>query len=164
MNNKIVEINNISYDVYADLKDAEKYNNAILGSTWSSLDEVSQSQLLVMATRKIDSYNYAGQPLLENQVLKFPRIMRNGVASNENLLTLLCCQIASFYNDNGSASSSSSSGGESDNMLANVKDYKIGDFQISFKDDVKFDTTGIDSIIQGALSEWLKSNSMEIWL
>lgn len=161
---KTIEITGIFYPVYADLEDAFKYNNAILGGTWENLDETSQAKLLVMATRKIDSYNYAGQKLDEKQPLKFPRVMRDGTVSDNELLTLLCCQIATFYNDNGGYSSNSSTSVDSGDILNNLKDYKIGDLQVSFKDDAKIDLTGIDNIIEDALSDWLKSNSMEIWL
>lgn len=162
---KTVEITGIFYPVYADLEDAFKYNNAILGGTWENLDETSQAKLLVMATRKIDSYHYAGQKLDEKQPLKFPRIMRGGTVSDNEFLTLLCCKIATFYNDNGgyTSSSSGSSSGSGD-ILSNLKDYKIGDLQVTFKDDAKIDLTGLDNIVEEALSDWIKSNSMEIWL
>ena len=86
MNIKTVEINEVIYPVYADLDDAEKYNNAILNSTWNERTETEQSQLLVMATRKIDSYKYTGTKIDENQALKFPRIMRNGTVSQVSVL------------------------------------------------------------------------------
>lgn len=160
MNTKTVEINEVIYPVYADLDDAEKYNNAILNSTWNERTETEQAQLLVMATRKIDSYKYTGTKIDENQPLKFPRIMRNGTVSDDNLLINLCCQVATYYNDNGSGGS----GGSSGDLLNNLKEYKLGDFQVNFKDDAKIDLTGLDDIIEDALAEWLVSNSMEIWL
>ena len=128
---KYVTINQISYPVYADLQDAEIYNNAIVGSSWDTLDEKTQSQYLVMATRKIDSYNYAGEKKDPNQELKFPRVMTNGKTSNDEVLTNLCCQIATYYLTNGT----SSSGGDSGNLLSNLKEYKVGDLQVNFKDD-----------------------------
>lgn len=161
MNIKTVEINNITYPVYADLDDAQKYNNAILNSTWENLDEKSQSQLLVMATRKIDSYKYTGTKVDEEQPLKFPRIMRNGTVSDDQLLTDLCCQVAAFYNDNGSGGSS---GSDTGNMLEQLKAYQIGDLHVTFKDNAQIDLTGLDDIIEDALKDWMMSNSMEIWL
>lgn len=161
MNVKTVEINNITYPVYADLDDAQKYNNAILNSTWGNLDETAQSQLLVMATRKIDSYKYTGTKVDEEQPLKFPRVMRNGTVSDDKLLTDLCCQVAAFYNDNGS---SGSSGSDTGNMLEQLKAYQIGDLHVTFKDNAQIDLTGLDDIIEGALKDWMMSNSMEIWL
>ena len=157
---KYLIINEISYPVYADLQDAEIYNNAIVGSSWSTLDETTQSQYLVMATRKIDSYNYAGEKKDPNQELKFPRVMANGKTSNDEVLTNLCCQIAAFYLSNGT----SSGGGDSGNLLSNLKEYKIGDLQINFKDDAKLDLSGLDDFIEQALKDWLMSQSMEIWL
>lgn len=156
---KTLKINDITYYVYADLTDAEEYNNAILNSTWGERTATEQSQLLVMATRKIDSYKYTGSKVDENQPLKFPRVMRNGTVSSDELLTDLCCQVAAFYNDNGG-----SSGGSSGELLNNIKSYQIGDLHLTLKDDAKIDLTGIDDIIEDALSEWLISNSMEIWL
>ena len=157
---KYVTINETSYPVYADLQDAEIYNNAIVGSSWSTLDETTQSQYLVMATRKIDSYNYSGEKASENQELKFPRVMANGKTSDDEILTNLCCQIATYYLTNGT----SSSGGDSGNLLSNLKEYKIGDLQVNFKDDATFDLSGLDDFIEQALKDWLMSQSMEIWL
>ena len=157
---KYVTINEISYPVYADLQDAEIYNNAIVGSSWSTLDEKTQSQYLVMATRKIDSYNYAGEKVDKDQPLKFPRVMTNGKTSDDEVLTNLCCQIATYYYTNGS----SNSGGDSGNLLSNLKEYKVGDLQVNFKDDAKLDLSGLDDFIEQALKDWLMSQSMEIWL
>lgn len=156
---KYVTINEISYPVYADLQDAEIYNNAIVGSSWSTLDETTQSQYLVMATRKIDSYNYSGKKVSENQELKFPRVMTNGKTSDDEVLTNLCCQIAAYYLSNGTSSS-----GDSGNLLSNLKEYKVGDLQVNFKDDVQLDLSGLDDFIEQALKDWLMSQSMEIWL
>lgn len=158
---KYVTINKISYPVYADLQDAEIYNNAIVGSNWNTLDETTRSQYLVMSTRKIDSYNYSGQKLDPNQELKFPRVMDNGKTSDGEVLTQLCCQIATFYNDSGSGSSS---GGDSSNLLSQLKEYKIADLQINFKDNATIDLSGIDDFIEQALKDWLSSQGMEIWL
>ena len=158
---KYVTINEISYPVYADLQDAEIYNNAIVGSNWSTLDETTQSQYLVMATRKIDSYNYAGQKISETQPLKFPRIMSNGKTSDDEVLTNLCCQVATYYLTNGS---SSSSGSDSGNLLNNLKQWQIGDMHVTLKDDAKIDLSGLDDFIEQALKDWLMSQSMEIWL
>ena len=160
---KYVEINDISYPVYANIEDADKYNNAIVGNTWFNLDDTTKAQYLVMATRKIDSYYYTGQPLEIDQELKFPRIMRNGTVSDDNLLTQLCCQVANYYLANG-GTGSSSDGGSSGNLLNSVESYQIGDVHLKFKSDAQIDLSGLDDIIADALAEWMKSNSMEIWL
>ena len=157
---KYVTINEINYPVYADLQDADIYNNAIVGSNWNTLDEKTQSQYLVMGTRKIDSYNYTGEKVDTNQELKFPRVMANGKRSDDEVLTNLCCQIATYYYTNGS----SSSGGDSSNLLSQLKEYKLADLQINFKDNATIDLSGIDDFIEQALKDWLMSQSMEIWL
>lgn len=157
---KYVTINQISYPVYADLQDAEIYNNAIVGSFWSTLDETTQSQYLVMSSRKIDSYNYAGEKVSETQPLKFPRVMANGKTSDDEVLTNLCCQIATYYLTNGT----SSSGGDSGNILSQMKSYQIGDLHLTLKDDAQLDLSGLDDFIEQALKDWLMSQSMEIWL
>lgn len=159
MTNKTVTINDIDYPVYADLTDATIYNNAVVGSTWSTKDEATQSQYLVMATRKIDSYSYAGQKVDPEQPLKFPRVMISGKVSDDNVLTQLCCQIAAFYNDNGSTG-----GSDSGDFLSNVENYQIGDLHVKFKSDATIDLSGIDDFIEGALKEWLQNQGMEIWL
>ena len=157
---KTVTIDEQTFYVYANLEDARLYNMAIVGSSWSTLDEKTQSQYLVMATRKIDSYNYSGQKLDPNQELKFPRVMANGKTSDDEVLTNLCCQIATYYYTNGS----SSSGGDSGNFLNNVENYQIGDLHVKFKSDATLDLSGIDDFIEQALKDWLMSQSMEIWL
>lgn len=154
---KQVTINEETYYVYADLTDATTYNNAIVGSTWAEKSATVQSQYLVMATRKIDSYSYTGKKVDENQPLKFPRIMNNGTVSDDNVLTQLCCQVATYYCDNGTSESS----GE---FLNGVENYQIGDLHVKFKSDAKIDLTGLDDYIEQALQEWLKNQGMEIWL
>lgn len=157
---KYLIINEISYPVYADLQDAEIYNNAIVGSSWSTLDETTQSQYLVMATRKIDSYNYSGEKVSENQELKFPRVMANGKTSDDEVLTNLCCQIATYYLTNGTSSGS----GDSGNILSQLDSYQLADLHVKFKSDAQIDLSGLDDFIEQALKDWLMSQSMEIWL
>lgn len=155
---KYVTINEIEYPVYADLEDASIYNNAIVGSTWAEKDEITRSQYLVMATRKIDSYTYAGQKQDPEQPLKFPRVTATGKTSDDNVLTQLCCQIATYYNDNGASDSGSG------DFLNNVENYQIGDLHVKFKKDATIDLSGIDDFIEQALKDWLQNQGMEIWL
>lgn len=155
---KTVTINNVQYYTYADLTDASIYNNAIVGSTWASKTEVERSQYLVMATRKIDSYNYSGRKISEEQELKFPRISSRGNVSDDNVLTQLCCQVATYYCDYGS------SGSETGDFMSNVENYQIGDLHVKFKSDATLDLQGLNDIIEQALKEWLLSQGMEIWL
>ena len=155
---KYLIINEIEYPVYADLQDAEIYNNAIYGSTWSSLDPVVQAQLLVESTRVIDSYKYIGEKVDPQQPLKFPRVTASGKVSDEQTLIDLCCEIANYIYKNGS----SSSGGEG--LLSGVTKWQIGDLHINLKDDATFDLGGIDDFILKALEDWMISSSMQIWL
>ena len=157
MTNKIVTINETDYYVYADLTDATTYNNAIVGSSWAEKSATVQSQYLVMATRKIDSYNYAGQKIDKEQPLKFPRVMNSGKVSDDEMLTNLCCQVATYYCDNGTSEVSG-------DFLNNVEKYQIGDLHVNFKKDAQIDLTGLDDIIEQVLAEWLKNQGMEIWL
>lgn len=155
---KILTINNIDYYSYADLEDANIYNNAIYGSTWSSLDSVVQAQLLVESTRVIDSYKYIGEKQNPEQPLKFPRVTASGKVSDEQTLIDLCCEIANYIYKNGS----SSSGGS--DMLSGITKWQIGDVHIDLKDDATFDLGGIDDFILKALEDWMISSSMQIWL
>lgn len=157
---KTVVINDISYPVYADLEDANTYNNAIVGNVWSSLNQTTKKQYLVMATRSIDTYNYAGEKIKENQPLKFPRKMSNGKTSNDDVLINLCCQLATYYYTYGS----SSSGEDVGNLLNNVKSYQVGDLHLTLKDNADIDATRVDDIIKQALKGWMLDNGMEIWL
>jgi len=156
---KTLVINDIIYYSYADLEDANIYNNAIYGSTWSTLSATVQSQLLVMASRKIDSYKYTGSKVSDIQPLQFPRISQNGKTSDEQTLINLCCQVADYYYANGASSSV-----DTGDLLSALKEVKVGDFQINLKDDAKIDLSGLDDIIEDALSDWLISDSMQIWL
>jgi len=156
--NKTVNINGIEYNTYACLCDAQLYNNAIINSKWNTLDEQDQAKLLVMATRKIDSYNYAGEKVEPNQPLKFPRVMCNGKTSDDEVLINLCCQVATYYNDNGSA------GSETGDFLSNVENYQIGDLHVKFKSNGQLELSGIDDLIKQALGDWSKNQGMEIWL
>lgn len=155
---KILTINNIDYYSYADLTDAEIYNNAIYGSTWSSLDPDVQAQLLVESTRVIDSYKYIGEKQNPEQPLKFPRVTASGKVSDEQTLIDLCCEIANYIYKNGS----SSSGGEG--LLSGVTKWQIGDVHVDLKDDATFDLGGLDDYILKALEDWMISSSMQIWL
>lgn len=155
---KTLVINDIIYYSYANLEDASVYNNAIYGSTWSSLDPTVQSQLLVESTRVIDSYKYIGEKQNPEQPLKFPRVTASGKVSDEQTLIDLCCQIANYIYKNGS----SSSGGEG--LLSGVTKWQIGDVHIDLKDDATFDLGGIDDFILKALEDWMISSSMQIWL
>lgn len=155
---KTLVINGITYYSYANLEDASVYNNAIYGSTWSSLTPTIQSQLLVESTRVIDSYKYIGEKVDPEQPLKFPRITASGKVSDEQTLIDLCCQIANYIYKNGN----SSSGGEG--LLSGVTKWQIGDLHIDLKDDATFDLGGIDDFILKALEDWMISSSMQIWL
>ena len=155
---KILTINDIDYYSYADLTDAEIYNNAIYGSSWSSLDPIVQAQLLVESTRVIDSYKYIGEKAEPQQPLKFPRISPSGKTSDGQTLIDLCCQVANYIYKNGS----SSSGGEG--LLSGITKWQIGDVHIDLKDDATFDLGGLDDYILKALEDWMISSSMQIWL
>lgn len=154
---KTLVINDITYYSYADLTDAEVYNNAIYGSTWNSLDPVIQSQLLVESTRVIDSYKYIGEKIDPEQPLKFPRISPSGKVSDDKVLTELCCQVANYIYKNGSISG----GGD---LLSGITKWQIGDIHVNLKDDATFDLGGIDDYVFKALEDWMISSSMQIWL
>lgn len=160
---KYVEISGYKYYVYASIEEANRYCAAITGTPWNLLDDTAKAQRLVEATRKIDSYNYVGKKVDENQPLKFPRVNSRGVKSDDQVLTDLCCEIANYFATYGT---SSSGGGISEELLNNVEKYQIGDFNVTFKKDaeIKIDVDSFDDIIQKALKEWMYSQTMEIWL
>ena len=163
---KFVIIKNFAYPTYATIQDADIYHQAVYGSKWKDLEEEEQAQLIVMATRKIDSYKYAGQKVDENQGLQFPRIMSNGKISDDLKITELCCEVAGYYAKTMSNSGSNASYGDSDMsaLVSQLKEYKVGDFQVNFKDNATIDLSGLDDIIDDALKDWLANQGMEIWL
>ena len=159
---KTVSIGGNNYYVYADLQDADVYCAAIKDSIWSALNETQQAQLLVMATRQIDSYKYIGSKVDENQPLKFPRVNSKGVQSDEQLLIDVTCQIANYMSVNGTSTSSASAS----QLLAGISKWQVGDFNVTLKNDatITLDTSTLDDLIKDLLEDWLVSRSMEIWL
>ncbi len=151
-------INNVEYNSYASVEEADQYLNVKYGSNWSTYDEDKKKLLLVNATREIDKREYQGVKVDEKQPLKFPRVIA-GVQTDENLVKQACIELA-----DGLALTSSGTGGGTTNLQA-IKSMKVGDTDIEFKDDaVLLDPVqAADSIIDDLLKEYLKGNA-QVWL
>lgn len=139
---KQITINSKEYNVYATVSEADEYFAAKFGSEWANVGENQKPQLLVTATRFIDTKDYAGKKVDDLQPLKFPRLL-NSVESNDELLTLACCEIAeSIYKNNGI-----------DNNVANIKSVSMGDSSISFKGNDKNESEP-DQLVSNLLSDY----------
>lgn len=153
-----ITINDIEYNSYASVEEADQYLNVKYGSNWSTYDEDKKAKLLVNATREIDKMDYRGIKVDKEQPLKLPRLIA-GVETDENLVKQACIELA----DNLALTSSSSGGGTAN--LQAIKSMKVGDTDIEFKDDaVLLDPVqAADSIIDDLLKEYLKGNA-QVWL
>ena len=135
---KEIQINNKDYFIYATVEDADDYFVAKYGSEWSTIPEEQKKQLLVSSTREIDSRDYLGSKVDENQPLKFPRNINGGV-SDDNLLLMACCEMAENIYSSGGASSSSDE---------NIKRLSLGDATIEFN-------SSVDSTVSDAVDKYL---------
>lgn len=153
-----ITINEIEYNSYASIEEADQYLNVKYGSNWSTYDEDKKAKLLVNATREIDKKDYQGVKVDKAQPLKFPRLIA-GVETDENLVKQACIELA----DNLALASSSSGGGTAN--LQAIKSMKVGDTDITFKDDAVLEdpATAASGVIDNLLKPYLKGNA-EVWL
>lgn len=152
-----ITINNIEYNSYASVEEADQYLNVKYGSNWSTYDDDKKAKLLINSTREIDKRLYQGKKADENQPLKFPRIIA-GKPTDDELVKQCCIEMADGIGltSNGS--------GTVDNLQA-IKSFKVGDTDVEFKDDAELVETEtlIDDAIQTFLKPYLKGNA-EVWL
>lgn len=153
-----ITINNIEYNSYASVEEADQYLNVKYGSNWSTYDEDKKAKLLVNSTREIDKRLYQGKKADEKQPLKFPRIIA-GKPTDDELIKQACIELA-----DGLALTSSGANGGVSNLQA-IKSFKVGDTDVEFKDDAELqDPTEITSgVIDDLLKPYLKGNA-EVWL
>lgn len=153
-----ITINNIEYNSYASVEEADWYLNVKYGSNWSTFDDDKKAILLVNATREIDKREYQGVKVDEKQPLKFPRIIA-GVQTDDELVKQACIELA-----DGLALTSTGTSGGAANLQA-IKSMKVGNTDIEFKDDaVLVDPAQVASgVIDDLLEPYLKGNA-EVWL
>ena len=82
----VITFNNNEYYAYGSIDEANKYLSAKYGSNWNAKEDDTKKQLLISATRLIDTYSYAGAKLEANQPLEFPRQFRHGSLSDDDLV------------------------------------------------------------------------------
>lgn len=140
---KKVIINDKEYNTYATVEEADNYFAAKFGSQWSNIGENQKAQLLVTATRLIDKKDYRGVKADKDQPLQFPRIIEEGMTSDELLLET-CCELAeNIYNDGGT-----------DKDISNIKSVSMGDSSITFKESDST-LTDDDLLIEKYLGDYL---------
>lgn len=154
----IITINNIEYNSYASVEDADQYLNVKYGSNWSTYDDDKKAILLVNATREIDKRDYQGVKVDKDQPLKFPRLIGN-VQTDEKIVKQACIELA-----DGLALTSTGTSGGAANLQA-IKSMSVGDTDIEFKDDVPLQDafTVACGVIDNLLEPYLKGNA-EVWL
>ena len=153
-----ITINNIEYNSYASVEEADRYLNVKYGSNWSTYDDDKKAILLVNATREIDKREYQGVKVDEKQPLKFPRIIA-GIQTDDELVKQACIELA-----DGLALTTTITSGGAANLQA-IKSMSVGDTDITFKDDaVLVDPSQVASgVIDDLLEPYLKGNA-EVWL
>lgn len=152
-----LDINGVTYNSYVSVEEADQYLNVKYGSNWSTYNEDKKAKLLVNATREIDKRDYQGIKVHEEQPLKFPRLIA-GVETDENLVKQACIELADGMAVVLGAGSSSAN-------LQAIKSMKVGDTDITFKDDAVLQdpATVASSVIDDLLKPYLKGNA-EVWL
>lgn len=154
-----IYIDDEKYYAYATVEDADIYFKAKFGSTWASKEELTKQQLLITATRMIDARQYAGTELVPNQPLQFPRQFRSGAVSDDDLVTACCFELADSLGTSGG------SGNVDSSMLSGIKSYKVGDVDVTMKDDAEIKITSQDDIIDDMLKPYLTDvGGAKIWL
>lgn len=153
-----ITINNIEYNSYASVEEADQYLNVKYSSNWSTYDDDKKAILLVNATREIDKRNYQGVKVDVEQPLKFPRMIGKQQTDDE-LVKQACIELA-----DGLALTSTGTSGGAANLQA-IKSMSVGDTDITFKDDaVLVDPSQVASgVIDDLLEPYLKGNA-EVWL
>ena len=121
---KTIEINGVSYPVYATVEDADAYFSTVFNSNWADISEDDKKKLLVSATREIDRGSWKGTKKEENQPLQFPRIIA-GKETSEDVLTMACCEEAAAIYTSGSVVGADTNG---------IKSMKVQDTEIEFLD------------------------------
>lgn len=152
-----ITINNIEYNSYASVEEADQYLNVKYGSNWSTYDDDKKAILLVNSTREIDKRLYQGKKADENQPLKFPLII-SGKQTDDELVKQACIELA-----DGLALTSTTSSGLAN--LQAIESFKVGDTDVTFKDDVPLEDvfTVARGVIDNLLKQYLKGNA-EVWL
>lgn len=138
---KTVDINNISYPVYATVEDADNYFNAFYGSVWETIEQEDKAKLIVSATRTIDYSEWRGEKAEKDQPLEFPRII-NGKITDDDLLMRACCEEAQAIYSSGSATTSNTDG---------IESIKVQDTQITFKantEEQEFKSNAVEDILR----------------
>lgn len=154
----VIEINGNKYNSYADVYEADCYLNVKYGSNWKTFDEDKKKLLLVNAAREIDKRDYKGKKLDSNQPLKFPRKICSKL-TDEDIIRQAVFELA----DNLALLSTNSVTSQAN--LNAVKSMKVGDTDITFKDDavIKNASNTLNNVINDYLKPYLKGNA-EIWL
>lgn len=155
----VITYNDNNYYAYGSVEEADKYLSAKYGSTWSTKTEDTKKQLLISATRLIDKYEYAGAKLESTQPLEFPRQFRDGSLSDDDLVMSCCFEVADSLGTSGST------GGVDTSVLSGVKSYKVGDVDVTFKDDATIEVSTQEDIIKAFLGRYMTDiGGAKIWL
>ena len=155
----VITFNNNEYYAYGSVDEANKYLSAKYGSNWNAKEDDTKKQLLISATRLIDTYSYAGSKLEANQPLEFPRQFRDGSLSDDDLVKACCFEVADSLGTSGSTS------GVDTSVLSGIKSYKVGDVDVTFKDEATIEVSTQEDIIKAFLGRYMTDiGGAKIWL
>ena len=153
-----ITINNNDYHSYATVSEANEYFAASFNSLWANIGENDKQKLLITSTRLIDTMEYQGHKVSEEQPLKFPRwVCCQENVSSDDLLIRACCEVAiGIYK--ASLMSTEVVVPNADK----IKSMSVGDTSISFQDkadiEADFNTAIAKPIIKKYLGKWLRGN------
>lgn len=153
-----ITINDNDYHSYATVSEANEYFAASFNTLWANIGENDKPKLLITSTRLIDTMEYQGHKVSEEQPLKFPRwVCCQENVSSDDLLIRACCEVAiGIYK--ASLMSTEVVVPNADK----IKSMSVGDTSVSFQDkadiEADFNTAIAKPIIKNILGKWLRGN------
>lgn len=139
---------------YVTIDETDEYLSMKYGSTWLEQDTVTKEQLLITATRYIDSRRYIGRKVDDEQELEFPRVFKDKTVSSDKLIQTVVFEIADYLNSRNMSATDITA-------MNALESYQVGDTKVTFKDDI---VEGVNGIINDRLRPYLADKGMQIWL
>ena len=153
---------------YASIEFADKYFEYDLNaSIWADLDEEIKKKALVTATKQIDTLNFYGVKLKEDQPLQFPRVSQKVKQLTDNQLILYKDQIkamdvipedvmkATCEQALTLVKNQNTPNDFADLQAQNVQSYTIGDVSISFNVGGSNKMVGFSTVTQKLLNPYI---------
>ena len=153
-----ITINDNDYHSYATVSEANEYFAASFNTLWANIGENDKQKLLITSTRLIDTMEYQGHKVSEEQPLKFPRwVCCEENVSSDDLLIQACCEVAIAVYKSSLMST--------EIVVPNadkIKSMSVGDTSVSFQDgaiiETDFNMAIGKPVMKKYLKDWLKGN------